>query len=146
MLVQCLSLKGIASQVVILGGTAMKMVIPGKVIAREKSSARLIYLFCFGKSVFIQAISETVLSKFELLRFYWEKKQIEWEMAQNLHVFFPVYHWYSQGFELKSWFLEVGVVLEVSFCSQLFRLPWKGDNIMRKNCIKGRLLQYLYFL
>lgn len=90
MLVQCLSLKGIASQVVILGGTAMKMVILGKVIAREKSSARLIYLFRFGKSAFIQAISETVLSKFELLRIYWEKRQIEWEMAQKLHVFFPV--------------------------------------------------------
>jgi len=53
MLVQCLSQKGISSWVVILGGTAIKMVILGKVIAREKSSAWLLYLFCFGKSAFI---------------------------------------------------------------------------------------------
>lgn len=68
MLVQCHSQKGIASQVVFSGGTATKMVILGEVIAREKSSARLIYPFCFAKSVFVQAASETILSKFELLR------------------------------------------------------------------------------
>lgn len=65
MLLQWLSQKGIVSWVVILGGTAMKVVVLDKVIVREKS-ARLISLFCFNKSVFIQAIAEIVLSKFEL--------------------------------------------------------------------------------
>lgn len=103
MLVQCFSEKGIASRVVILGETAMKMVILGKVIAIEKSSARLIYPSCFGKCVFLQAASETVLSTFELLRIYWAD---------------------GVGNGLKtSCILEMGVVLELLFCTQLFRLP-----------------------
>lgn len=51
----------------------MKVVILDKVIVREKS-ATLISLFCFGKSVFIQAITEIVLSKSELLRINWKKR------------------------------------------------------------------------
>lgn len=73
------------------GGTAKKMVSQGIVIARETSSARLIYLLLFGKSVFIQAISGTVLSKFEPLRICWERRQTELETAQKLPVVFPVY-------------------------------------------------------
>lgn len=73
MLLQWLSQMSIVSQAVISGGTAMKVVILDKVIVREKS-ARLISLFCFVKSVFIQAITEIVLSKFELLRINWKKR------------------------------------------------------------------------
>lgn len=73
MLLQWPSQKDIVSWVVISGETSMKVVVLDKVIVREES-ARLIYLFCFGKSVFIQAITEIMLSKFELLRIS-EKKQ-----------------------------------------------------------------------
>lgn len=51
----------------------MKVVVVDKVIVRE-NSARLISLFCFDKSVFIQAVTEGVLSKFELLRISVKKR------------------------------------------------------------------------
>lgn len=51
----------------------MKVIVLDKVIVREKS-ARLISPFCFGKSVFIQAITEIMLSKLELLRISGKKQ------------------------------------------------------------------------
>lgn len=68
---------------VILVGTTVKMVMLRKVIAGEKSSARFVYHFCFGKSTSIQAISETVSSKFELLESVGRKGRFSWKWLKN---------------------------------------------------------------
>lgn len=63
----------------ILGDTAMNMVIAGEVVAREKYSTKLMYDFCFHKSTFIQAISKTISSRCEVLEISWGKGKFSWK-------------------------------------------------------------------